>query len=142
MYIKSRGGQMAHDHPKDLPPDLAGAQRRTLTVLFGTQILGGVGTAIGMSVGALLAADMVGIAVSGLAQSAAVVGAALLAVPATRLVRQHGRRPSLAAAYAVAAVGGGVVIWAAVTGSVALLFAGFFLFGGGSTAGYQARYAA
>src|SRR5690606_4059776 len=113
-----------------------------LGVLFATQVLGGVGTAIGGSVGALLAADMVGVAVSGLAQSAAVVGGALLAIPATRVVRTRGRRPSLAGAYAVAAVGGGLVVAAAVAGSAPLLFAALFLFGGGSTGGYQARYAA
>ena len=137
---------MAHDVSSDLTSDLTTdltrVQRRTLTILFATQVLGGVGVAIGLSVGALLTADMAGIALSGLAQSAAVVGAALLAVPATRIVRRRGRRPSLAATYAVAALGSAVVIWAAVTGSVPLLFAGFFLFGGGSTAGYQARYAA
>lgn len=117
-------------------------QRRTLRVLFVSQIAGGVGMAVGGSVGALLAADMVSVGVSGLTQSAAVMGAALLAVPATRIVRRHGRRPSLAAAYLVAALGGFLVVAAAVTRSIPLLFAGFFLFGGGSTAGLQARYAA
>jgi MFS family permease len=98
--------------------------------------------AIGMSVGALLAADMASVAVSGLAQSAAVMGAALLAIPATRIVRQHGRGPSLAGAYLTATFGGLLVVAAAMTRSVPLLFAGFFLFGGGTTAGLQARYAA
>lgn len=117
-------------------------QRRTLKVLFTTQVAGGVGMSIGMSVGALLAADMVSVGVSGLAQSAAVMGAALLAVPATRIVRAYGRRPSLAAAYLVAALGGVVTVTAAITHSIPLLFVGFFLFGGGTTAGLQARYAA
>jgi MFS family permease len=95
-----------------------------------------------MSVGALLAADMVSIGVSGLAQSAAVTGAALLAIPATRLVRRHGRGPSLSAAYLTAAAGGALIVLAAVIRSAPLLFAGYFLFGGGTTAGLQARYAA
>jgi MFS family permease len=125
-----------------LPHDIAHVQRRTVRVLFATQILGGVGTAIGSSVGALLTADLVSVAVSGLAQSAAVVGTALLAVPATRIVQARGRRPSLAAAYVVAALGGAIVVRAAVTGSPPLLFLGLFLFGGGTTAGFQARYAA
>jgi MFS family permease len=95
-----------------------------------------------MSVGALLAADMASIGVSGLAQSAAVLGAALLAVPATRIVQRHGRGPSLAAAYLTAAVGGLLVVTAAKLHSVPLLFLGFLLFGGSTTAGLQARYAA
>jgi MFS family permease len=117
-------------------------QRRTLQVLFTTQVAGGVGLSIGMSVGALLAADMVSVGVSGLAQSAVVMGAALLAVPATRIVRAYGRRPSLAAAYLVAALGGLITVIAAITKSIPLLFVGFFLFGGGTTASLQARYAA
>lgn len=121
---------------------VAAVQRRTLRLLFTTQVVGGIGMAIGFSVGALLAADMAGVAVSGLAQSAAVVGAALLAIPATRIVERHGRRPSLASVYLIAALGGMIIVAAAVVGSLPLLFAGFFLFGGGTTAGLQARYAA
>lgn len=122
--------------------DTATVQRRTLRLLFSTQTIGGVGVAIGLSVGALLAAEMAGVGLSGVAQSVAVVGAALLAVPATRIMRQYGRRPGLAAAYLIAGVGGVMVVAAAVTGTVPLLFAGLFLFGGGTTANNLARYAA
>lgn len=121
---------------------VAAIQRRTLGVLFFTQIIGGVGSAIGGSVGALLAAELAGIGVSGLAQSASVVGSALFAVPATAIVNRLGRRPSLAAGYGVAALGGLIVFAAAASGSIPLLFLGFFLFGGATTAGFQARYAA
>ena len=117
-------------------------QRRTLRLLFVTQIISGIGTAIGASVGALLAADIAGIGLSGVAQSAIVVGAALFALPATGIVHRHGRRPSLAAGYFVAAAGSLIVVAAAMEGSVPLLFAGFFLFGGASAASLQARYAA
>ncbi|MPZ25125.1 MAG: MFS transporter [Micromonosporaceae bacterium] len=122
--------------------DLARVQRRTLALLFSTQVVGGVGVAIGLAVGALLAADMAGVSLSGVAQSAAVVGSALLAVPVVRIMRQYGRRPGMLAAYAAAALGGLGVVAAAVLGSVPLLFAGLFLFGGGTTANMQARYAA
>jgi MFS family permease len=117
-------------------------QRRTLRLLFVTQIISGIGVAIGGSVGALLAADIAGIGVSGLAQSFQVVGAALFAVPATAIVYGHGRRPSLAAGYFVAAIGSVVIVTAALRGSIPLLFLGFFLFGGASAANLQARYAA
>lgn len=134
----------AHHAAAALPVALdAGAvQRRTLRLLFATQVISGIGVAIGASVGALLAAAMAGVGVSGLAQSAAVVGAALFAVPLTAIVRNRGRRPSLAAAYLVAALGGIVVVAAAVADAVPLLFVGFFLFGGATAAGLQARYAA
>jgi MFS family permease len=117
-------------------------QRRILRVLFATQVLGGLANAIGLSIGALLAADLVGVSGSGLALSAGVIGGALFTIPATRLVRSRGRRPSLAAAYGVATLGAAVIFVAYVTRSAPLLFAGFFLFGGAWTAGLQARYAA
>lgn len=120
----------------------ATVQRRTLRVLFTSQAAGSVAVTVGMSVGALLAAELVSVGVSGLAQSAAVLGAAILAVPASRLVRRHGRRPSLAALYAVAAAGAVLVVAASYTRSVVALFTGFFLFGGGSASSFQARFAA
>jgi MFS family permease len=71
-----------------------------------------------------------------------VVGAALLALPATAIVQRHGRRPSLAASYGIAGIGTAVIVVAALQQSIAMLFAGFFLFGGASAASLQARYAA
>jgi MFS family permease len=117
-------------------------QRRTLRLLFISQVLGGVGVAVGMSVGALLAAEMVSVGVSGLAQSAVVLGGALAAIPAARIVQRSGRRPSLTVLYGVAAIGAVLVVLAATSGSIALLFAGFFLFGSAQAASMQARYAA
>jgi MFS family permease len=125
-----------------LSMEVAVVQRRTLRLLFVTQIVSGIGVAIGGTVGALLAADVAGVGLSGVAQSAIVVGAALLALPATAIVNRHGRRPSLATGYFVAAVGSIIVVIAAVRGSIPLLFVGFFLFGGATAAGLQARYAA
>jgi MFS family permease len=122
--------------------EVVAVQRRTLRLLFATQIVGGVGVTIGASVGALLAADIAGVGLSGLAQSALVVGAALFAVPAAAIVNRHGRRPSLAAGYFSAAAGSIIVVLAAVRGSIPLLFAGFFFFGGANAASLQARYAA
>ena len=71
---------------------VAAVQRRTLSVLFATQVIGGVGSAIGASVGALLAADIAGVGLSGVAQSANVIGAALFAVPATAIVHRTSPR--------------------------------------------------
>jgi MFS family permease len=117
-------------------------QRRTLVLLAATQIIGGIGVAIGITVGALLSARLAGVGLSGLPGSGAVIGGALLAVPITRLVQARGRRPGLVLAYLVGALGAVLVVLAAVAGSVPLLFLGMFLFGGGTAANLQARYVA
>ena len=82
--------------------EVALLQRCTRRLLFIAQVISGIGIAIGSSVGALLAADIAGIGVSGLAISTNVVGAALFAVPATAIVHRYGRRLSLAAGYSTA----------------------------------------
>lgn len=130
------------DVPSLAPSVRERAQRRTLWLLFATQVLGGIGMGIGFSVGALLATEMAGVGFSGLAQSAAVVGGALSVVPATRITHRYGRRPSLSATYLAASLGAATVVVATVLGHVPLLFGGFFLFGAGTAAGLQARYAA
>lgn len=122
--------------------DLHQVQRRTLSVLVLTQVVGGVGVAIGIAVGALLAASMGGTTISGLGQSMLVIGAALLALPVTRVMRSSGRRPGLVLAYAIGTIGAVLIVLAAARGSLLLLFVGLFLFGGGNAANYQARYAA
>lgn len=95
------------------PVDTARVQRRTLRLLAGTQVIGGIGITIGIAVGGLLAARLGGVTVSGLAQSAAVVGGALLAVPVVGIMNRYGRRPGLALAYLVGAAGGVLVVVAA-----------------------------
>jgi MFS family permease len=120
----------------------AAVQRRTLQLLFSTQIIGGVGVGVGISVGALLAADMGNAALSGLASSAAVIGGALLAVPATRLMRTGGRRPGLAFTYGMGALGSLAVVFGAGLDQLPLVFLGMLLFGGGTAANLQARYTA
>ena len=122
--------------------DHSTVQRRTLSLLFVTQVTGGVGVAVGVSVGALLAAELAGTGVSGLAQSSVVLGGALLALPATTIVRRSGRRLSLTVAYVVAALGAMLIVGAAVRSSLALLFSGYLLFGAATAATMQARFAA
>ncbi|HEX5542536.1 MAG TPA: MFS transporter [Micromonospora sp.] len=128
--------------PVDEQPDTARIQRHTLRLLFITQVIGGLGVAIGIAVGALLAAQLGGTSISGLAQSAGVIGGALLAVPVARIMNARGRRPGLTLAYLVGAVGGVLVVAATVINWLPLFFLGMLLFGGGSTANLQARYTA
>src|SRR6187399_3301824 len=84
---------------------LGAIQRRIVLVLAAAQVLGGVGVATGAAVGALLAADMSSDSFSGLASAASVTGAALIAIPVSRVMDAHGRRPGLMLAYAIGICG-------------------------------------
>ncbi|MCW2902721.1 MAG: arabinose efflux permease family protein [Streptosporangiaceae bacterium] len=118
-------------------------QRRVLTVLTGTQVLGGLGVGIGVAVTTLLAASMSGSdAIGGLAQTSAVLGAALLAVPISRTAARSGRRTALTFAYGCGVAGALLVVLAATLRWWPLLLFGLLFFGGGSAAGLAARYAA
>jgi MFS family permease len=121
---------------------VARIQARTVRLLMIVEIITGLGVAMHISVGALLTQHMAGTEFSGVGQSAAVVGGALAAVPASTLMQRRGRRPGLALCYLVGAIGAGIVLASALLGSVPLLFVGFFLLGTGNAGKFQARYAA
>lgn len=123
--------------------DVAPVQRRTVRVLAGSQVLGGIAVAGSLPAGSLLAASIADSeAAAGLAQTAGVVGAALLALPLARIALTRGRRVALATGYGIGALGAGTVIVAAVSRSLALVLLGCLLVGVASAASYQARYAA
>ncbi|HKJ13193.1 MAG TPA: MFS transporter [Ornithinimicrobium sp.] len=122
---------------------VASIQTRTVGTLMASQTLGGVGVAMGIAVGALVAADVGGSdALAGLATTTQVLGTALFTIPIAALMAAAGRRVGLSAAYMVGAVGAVVAIAASVIGSFALLLLGTLCFGAATTANNQARYAA
>jgi MFS family permease len=117
-------------------------QRRTLRVLVVAQVFSGAGLAAGITVGALLAQDMLdSTGLAGLPSALFTAGSALAAVAVGRISQSHGRRPGLATGYAVGAVGSAGVVVAAVLDSPALLFVTLFVYGAGSATNLQARYA-
>jgi MFS family permease len=123
--------------------DVGRVQRRTLGVLSGGVALGGVGVTVGITLGGLLARDVAGTdSASGLGQTAAVLGSAVIAVPLARISDRSGRRAGLTAGYAVAVAGSAIVVVAAALSSLPLLLVGLFLFGASTACGLQARYAA
>jgi MFS family permease len=123
--------------------DRRALQRRVVRTLVVSQILGGVGMACGIAVGALLAEDLSGTeALAGVGTTAQVLGTALLTIPVARATARRGRRVGLRWGLAVAFVGAALVLLAAVLRSFPLFVVGMFLFGGGTTANNQTRYAA
>lgn len=123
--------------PREVPE-----QRRILTVLVFSQILSGAGLAAGITVGALLAEDMLGsTGLAGVPSALFTAGAALGAVGIGRVCRSRGRRPGLALGYAVGALGSLGVVLAAAVGSAPLLFVALVVYGAGTATNLMARYA-
>ena len=119
------------------------AQRRTLRVLSASQVLGGIGVGSGIAVGGLIAEQVSGsTALSGLSQTASVLGAAFAALPMARLMSALGRRPGLLAGYAVATAGAVIVVTGATVASFLVVLLGATLLGSGTATNLQARYAA
>ena len=120
----------------------ARVHKRTLTVVILSQVLGGAGLAAGISVGALLAQDMLGSdALSGLPTGLFTLGSALTAFLVGRSTQRFGRRTGLAYGFLTGAVGAAGVVGAAVLDSTVLLFASLFFYGAGTATNLQARYA-
>jgi MFS family permease len=125
------------------PPTLRLLQRRTMVVLVVAQLLGACGLAAGGTAGALLAEQLTGSpAAAGFPLAVLVLGSGIAAVVVTRIMSSHGRRAGLSVAYLAGAVGAGLVVAAAASGSWPILLAGCGLLGGGNAAVMLARYAA
>ncbi|TCP55041.1 putative MFS family arabinose efflux permease [Tamaricihabitans halophyticus] len=123
--------------------DQRAVQRRTVAVLSAAQVLGGLGVAVGVAVGGLIAAQIGGTeSVAGLAQTCSVLGAGLVAVPIAWLTRRNGRRFALVSGMSTGAIGAAVVVAGSAFDSLPLLLFGLLLFGSATAAGLQARYAA
>ena len=123
--------------------DLAAIQDRTVRVLSAGQVFGGLAVAGSVAAGSLIAASVADSeAAAGLAQTAGVLGAAVLALPLARIALGRGRRAALATGYGIGAGGAVIVVVAAVTRSLPLVLLGCFFVGVASASGYQARYAA
>ncbi|MDX5310653.1 MAG: MFS transporter [Rhodococcus sp. (in: high G+C Gram-positive bacteria)] len=117
-------------------------QRRVLTVLVAAQILSGAGLAAGVTVGALLAQDMLGsTSLAGVPSALFTIGSAAAAVAVGRISQRAGRRGGLTFGYATGALGSAGVVAAAALDTAVLLFAALFVYGAGTATSLQARYA-
>ena len=140
--MTSAGPESGSGDGTDVRPDRAALQRRTLRVLFAAQTLSGAGLAAGVTVGALLAEDVLGTTgLAGLPSALFTLGSAGAALGVGALSERYGRRPGLAAGYVTGAVGGALVAVAAVTGNAPLLLVALLVYGAGTATNLIARYA-
>ncbi|RNL84176.1 MFS transporter [Halostreptopolyspora alba] len=117
-------------------------QRRTLATVAAAQVLGGAGLAAGITVGALLAQDMLDTSgLAGLPAALFTLGSAGAAFLVGRISQRRGRRTGLVAGYAAGAAGGAGVVAAAALDSIGLFFAALLVYGAGTATNLQARYA-
>ncbi|MFJ7826621.1 MFS transporter [Psychrobacillus sp. NPDC096623] len=116
--------------------------KRTLFVVSISQIFGGAGLAAGVTVGALLAQQMLGTdAYAGLPSALLTLGSAGAALFVGRLSQAFGRRTGLATGFIIGGLGAIGVIIAAIINSILLLFASLLVYGAGTATNLQARYA-
>ncbi len=116
--------------------------KRTLFVVSISQIFGGAGLAAGVTVGALIAQQMLGTdAFAGLPSALFTLGSAGSALIVGRLSQRYGRRTGLSAGFMIGGLGAIGVIMAAIINSIFLLFISLLIYGAGTATNLQARYA-
>lgn len=121
---------------------LRALHRRTLATVIASQTLGGAGLAAGVTVGALIAQDMLGSeGVTGLPSGLFTLGSALAALLVGRYSQRFGRRRGLATGFAVGSLGAAGIVVATVLDDPVLFFASLFVYGSGTATNLQARYA-
>ena len=118
-------------------------QKRTVKVLATTQVLSGVGVAGTVAAGSLLVSSISNSeTLAGLAGATAVLGAAAMAIPLSRLTQRGGRRLGLSVGYTVGLLGAAFAIFGGSQRILIAMLFGTFLVGAASASGYQARFAA
>jgi MFS family permease len=136
------GGPAGLDRLLESEPARHALYQRSLIVVLVSQVFGGAGLAAGVTVGALLAQDMLGTeGFSGLPAALFTLGSASAAFLVGRLTQLSGRRHGLAAGFLAGALGAAGIVEAAVIDSPTLLFVAMFVYGSGTASNLQARYA-
>ncbi|GAB6414007.1 MFS transporter [Bacillus thuringiensis] len=116
--------------------------KRTLLIVSISQMFGGAGLAAGITVGALLAQQMLGTdAYAGLPAAMFTMGSAVAAFFVGKLSQKYGRRVGLAGGFIVGGLGAIGVVMAALTNSIILLLVSLLVYGAGTATNLQARYA-
>ncbi|WP_396953926.1 MFS transporter [Neobacillus niacini] len=126
----------------DSPEKQQQLYKRTLAVVVTAQIFGGAGLAAGVTVGALIAQDMLGTDVlAGLPTAVFTLGSAGAALFVGRGSQRFGRRFGLGTGFLVGGIGAIGVVLAAIFNNIFLFFASLLIYGSGAATNLQTRYA-
>lgn len=116
--------------------------KKTLKIVVIAQALGGIGLAAGITVGALIAQDMLGTdSYAGLPAALFTLGSALSAFLVGRLSQRYGRRIGLSFGFLAGWIGAIGVILSTSLGNLTFLFISLFIYGAGTSTNLQVRYA-
>ncbi|MCM3654117.1 MFS transporter [Metabacillus litoralis] len=126
----------------DLPEKQNQLYKKTLKILILSQIFGGAGLGAGITVGALLAQEMLGSEnAAGIPIALFTFGSAVAALLIGASSQHFGRRAGLAGGFLIGGLGAIGVVIAALINSIALLFVALLIYGAGMASNLQARYA-
>lgn len=126
----------------DSPEKLKSLYKRVLFVVSLSQIFGGAGLAAGVTVGALLAQQMLGTdAYAGVPSALFTLGSAVATFAVGKLSQRYGRRLGLSTGFVVGGLGAAGVVMATLLNHVPLLFNALLIYGAGTATNLQARYA-
>jgi MFS family permease len=111
--------------------------------LFAGTGLAGIGFIAAITVGSLIAEDLLGSAsLAGMPAAMATIGLAMGTAPIAAVMARHGRRIGISGGMSLAAIGGLIAAAAVGLNSFFLFVAGMFVFGFGSAGDRLSRYAA
>lgn len=116
--------------------------KHSLRVVILSQTLGGLGLAAGITVGALIAQDLLkSDTLAGLPLALFTLGSALAALLVGRITQKNGRRLGLSAGFIIGGLGALGVIFSTAIANIFFLFLSLFIYGFGTATNLQARYA-
>ena len=116
--------------------------KKVLTIVSVSQIFGGAGLAAGITVGALIAKDILGTdAYSGIPSALFTLGSAGAAMMVGILSQKYGRRIGLSIGFVLGGIGAIGVVIATLLSNIWILFIALLIYGSGTATNLQARYA-